>query len=228
MLIANIVGKDEADRYLEEVLYHLHPIADLIVFTDDGSTDKTPEIASKYATVYRNEESLFSINEGELRSRAWNNLSIHASPGDWILAIDCDEKLWCTRRDLNLAKLMNQQDYDVLNIQFYHMWDETHFRADKAWAPGNSSRMFRFFYGGTFKDRKLACGSEPSYVQTLIKRRRYMADSGLIMQHLGYMRDDDKKIKFDRYMELDGGDFHSRAHIESILDPNPTLIPWGT
>ena len=47
------------------------------------------------------------------------------------------------------------------------------------------------------------------------------------MQHLGYVRDEDKQAKYERYMRLDGGDFHARAHLESIIDPDPELLPWG-
>jgi glycosyltransferase involved in cell wall biosynthesis len=226
MLIANMVGRNESDRYLDEVLGHLSGIVDLIVFTDDCSEDDTLNIASKYAETFQTEEQLFTKDEGKLRTFAWSNLSAFANPGDWILAIDCDEKLWSTQPDFDMSVLLAQNTYDVINIKFYHMWNETQYRVDKLWAPNSSSRLFRYFHGGVFKDRKLACGSEPVYVNTLIGRGKYMKDSPLIMQHLGYVRDEDKISKYARYMELDGGDFHQKSHIESIVDPSPTLLDW--
>lgn len=226
-LIAQMIGRNEADRHLEEVLIHLRPIVDAIVFTDDCSEDNTLEIARKYGDfVYESEEPLFTVDEGRLRNNAWRNLQNHAVIGDWILAIDCDEKLWATNPKLSLDKLMRQEQYDVINIRFYHMWNETHYRVDKLWAPTNSSRLFRYYLGGHINDRKMASGSEPQYVQTLIRRGKYMVDSGLIMQHLGYVRDEDKIAKHARYTEHDGGDFHAGAHIESIVDENPTLMEW--
>jgi hypothetical protein len=48
------------------------------------------------------------------------------------------------------------------------------------------------------------------------------------MQHLGYILDEDKQIKHERYTEIDGGEFHNLSHINSILDTNPVLIDWGT
>lgn len=227
MLVANMVGRNEADRYLPEVLDHLRSFVDTIVFTDDGSDDDTPEVAKKYgAKVYRNEVSLFTQNEAQLRTTAWKNLEKHVERGDWVLAIDCDEKLWSTDTTKTLSKMLNQSKYDVINITFYHMWDENHYRVDKAWAPTPSTRLFRYYYGGQFQDRKLACGSEPTYVRTLTSRGSFMQDSGLIMQHFGYMRDEDKQAKYNRYMKLDGGEFHAKQHIESILDPHPTLVEW--
>lgn len=226
-LIANMVARNEADRFLPDVLKHLSSIVDEIVFTDDCSDDKTPEIAESFgAHVYRTDEPTFVKHEGQLRTSAWRNLTKHAKPGDWILAIDADEKLWATRPNLTLSKLMNQDRYDVLNIQFVHMWNEKQYRIDKFWAPHPSTRLFRYFYGGQFKDVKMACGSEPTYVDILVHRRRYLMDTGLLMQHLGYVRDEDKKAKYERYMTLDGGDFHAKSHIESIMDPNPELVDW--
>jgi len=226
-LIANIIGKDEADRHLEDVLKHLSGIVDEIVYTDDASSDNTVEIFKDFgARVYTNDVSKFSTDEGAIRNDSWANLGKHAEVGDWVLAIDCDEKLWIKDKSVNLDNLMGQKDFDVLNIDFVHMWNDTHYRVDKAWKPHGSTRMFRFFLGGKFKDRKLACGSEPTYVQTLVARHRYMRETGLVMQHLGYVRDEDKRAKYERYMAIDGGDFHAMNHIQSIIDPDPTLEEW--
>lgn len=226
-LIAQMVAKNEADRFLPEVLEHLRSIADVIVFTDDCSEDNTLEVAKSYGCETFSsswEASHFNVNEGEQRSKAWHNLEQFATWGDWILAIDADEKLFTTTTPLQ--SLLNQENIDVLGISFFHMWDPINYRIDKAWKPSLSSRLFRYYPHGHFSDRKLACGSEPTYVQDLIRMGRAQWDSGLKMQHLGYVKDEDKRAKYDRYMQLDGGDFHSRTHIESIMDPSPKLALW--
>lgn len=227
-IIAQMIGRNEADRHLHDVLSHLKPMVSEIVFTDDASTDSTPEIAAEYgAHVYQMEESLFSKDEGLLRQTAWNNLCNHAMPGDWVLAIDCDEKLYCRQPNMDLFSICSTNNWDVVNINFVHMWNETQYRVDKAWKPHGSSRLFRWYPNGKFKDAALACGSEPTYVQALIRRRRFLRTNDLVMQHLGYVRDEDKIAKHERYMKLDGGDFHALKHIESIIDPNPTLVDWN-
>ena len=48
------------------------------------------------------------------------------------------------------------------------------------------------------------------------------------MKHLGYVKDEDKISKHQRYSTLDGGEFHALDHINSIVDPNPVLIDWGS
>lgn len=224
-LIANMIGRNESDRFLVPVLSRLNEIVDKIVFTDDYSTDATPIIAEMYgATVYSNSDyPLFVEDESVLRTRAWKNLENHAQPGDWILCIDCDELLYGAD---NLSPLLDQTSYDVLGITFFHMWNETQYRVDKAWAPNRSHRLFRYYQGGEFNKRKMACGSEPTYVTELIRQGRVFWKTGLCMKHLGYIRESDKIAKYKRYMELDAGTYHARAHLESILDMKPTLVDW--
>lgn len=224
-----MVGRNEANKYLPEVLERLKSQVDEIVFTDDCSDDNTAEIASKYANVYKTPKPMFTTHEGRLRRYAWLNLENHATEGDWIIAIDCDEMLYdssdITKTDIR--QILNSSEKDVVNVRFYHMWNDTQYRVDKLWAPNNSSRIFRFMSGAMFRDRALACGSEPTYVLDLINQRNYFVNSNLIMQHLGYIKDEDKQSKYQRYSTIDGGEFHALNHINSIVDPNPVLINWG-
>ena len=228
-IVAQMIGHNEADRFLVPVLEHLGPLVDDIVFTDDGSTDNTADIAERMgAHVYRNEKSIFKEDEGKLRSGAWSNLENHAEVGDWILGIDCDEMLWAVSDNITLRKVIesNGDLNEVINIVFCHMWNETQVRVDKLWRPNNSSRLFKYYLGGKFLDKKLACGSEPTYVTTFVRRRKYLVKSGLVMQHLGYLRDEDKRVKFERYSTIDAGKFHNINHINSIMDENPQLVDW--
>lgn len=226
-LIANMVIKNEADRYLLEVLDNLSNVVDKIVITDDSSTDDSVEIASRY-TPYVNKlnESLFSVNEGQLRQKAWDYLSSVAIEGDWILCIDADEIISIEHIIRPLDKLLTQTRYDVIGIKFFHMWNEHQFRYDKAWKPNVGSRLFRYRNNGVFSERKLACGSEPTYVQEMIRDRKFLIESGIHIKHLGYVKDEDKNMKYKRYMKLDHGDYHSLAHIESIIDEEPSLHSW--
>lgn len=232
-VIANMVGRNEADQYLPQVLKRLTNQVDYICFTDDCSDDGTAELAASFgASVHIMPTPTFSTDEGLLRQTSWTHLESvikkldisDLMPNIFVLAIDCDEELYETRYDLH--HLASQSVYDVLSVDFYHMWNETQFRVDKAWAPHGSSRYFRYFPGGTFADRKLACGSEPTYVQESIRLGKYYRNTGLKMKHLSYIKDEDKIAKYRRYAKIDGGAYHANAHIESILDPNPTLIDW--
>lgn len=222
-----MIGRNESQRFLEPVLERLSTQVDKIIFTDDCSTDNTPEIAGRYAEVFQTPENLFRVHEGQLRAFAWGMLEKYAKTGDWIIAIDCDEMLYHID-NLDIKKVLSMSEYDVVNVRFYHMWNDTQYRVDKLWAPTNSSRIFRFIEGGGFMNKKLACGSEPTYVRDWISKRNFWLDSNLIMQHLGYIKDEDKIAKYERYSELDRGEFHALNHINSIIDKDPVLINWGT
>lgn len=229
MIYAQIIGRNESDRFLEEVLERVSTQVDKIIFTDDCSTDNTVEVAAKYAEVFQTESQLFNEHEGQLRAFAWGNLQKFAKTGDWIVAIDCDEKLFNLDHSIpDIRSALATSPFDVVNVRFYHMWNESQYRVDKLWAPNNSSRIFRYVENGGFLNRKLACGSEPTYVRDWISKRNFWVNSNLVMQHLGYIRDEDKKMKFQRYSHLDGGQFHNLDHINSIIDENPVLIDWST
>lgn len=226
MIYAQMIGRNESSRYLSAVLERLSTQVDKIIFTDDCSDDNTVEIAQQYAEVFKTDRPMFTEHEGQLRAFAWGNLSKFAKVGDWIIAIDCDEMLYHIE-DTPIKEVLDSSPFDVVNVRFYHMWNETQYRVDKLWTPNNSTRIFRFIENGGFVNRKLACGSEPTYVVDFLRARNFWANSGLIMQHLGYVKDEDKKAKFERYSNLDGGEFHQLAHINSIVDENPVLINWG-
>lgn len=224
MIIAQMVGRNEADRYLSTVLTEIQKHVDMVVFTDDNSDDNTPDVAHAHgAIVYDGGPVRWEENEGAFRQHAWRNLENHAAEGDWIIVVDCDEILFGGQY---LPALTKQNDYDVLGITFFHMWDEHHYRVDGAWGPTVSSRMFRYYPGGRYNLRALACGAEPTYVQDLIRNHRFLINTPLKMQHLGYMKREDHQMKYERYMRLDSGNYHSLKHLESILEENPQLVKW--
>ena len=143
MIYAQMVGKNESQRFLKPVLERLSTQVDKIIFTDDCSDDDTAEIASQYAEVFLSDQSMFATHEGQLRAGAWTNLEKFAKTGDWIIAIDCDEMLHHVT-DLDIKSVLSKSEFDVINVRFYHMWNETQYIVDKLWAPNNSSRIFIF------------------------------------------------------------------------------------
>jgi glycosyltransferase involved in cell wall biosynthesis len=231
-LIANMVARNEEFSYLPQVLERLSHQVDEIIFTDDASTDNTVELASKYTkNIQVLSAPLFSTDEGALRQRSWDFLcdSISPTPHDWVLAIDADELLYETT--YSLRDIIVNEDHDIANIDFYHMWNETHYRTDGGWRPHGSTRLFRWMPDGKFKERKLAPGSEPIYVDWIMRHfpSRYMRESGLKIKHLSYIKDEDKQAKYDRYVSIDNGAYHASSHINSIIDTSDkvSLEEWS-
>lgn len=224
MLIVNMITKDEADRYLKQVIEHTWNFADEIVITDDHSTDNTVEIAESLGCkVHEADDDIsFILDESELREQSLRTMEQYVEPNAWVLSLDADEILWGYT---NLKELMDQKIFDVLGITFFHTWKSPHLvRVDKAWTPNISSRLYRYYPGGEYVKRKLACGAEPSYVRELVRQGKIMWHTPLVMEHLGYLRDQDKIAKYKRYKELDGGAYHNGSHIDSILDSQVQLL----
>ena len=78
-----IIAKNE-EKHIEECLKHLAPYGFEIIVTDTGSTDRTKEIAQKYADQVLDFEWINDF------SAARNFCAAHAS-NNWIMSIDCDE-----------------------------------------------------------------------------------------------------------------------------------------
>lgn len=78
-----IIAKNE-EKHIEECLKRLQPYGFEIVVTDTGSTDRTKEIAQKYA------DKVLDFEWVDDFSAARNFCAEHAS-NNWILALDCDE-----------------------------------------------------------------------------------------------------------------------------------------
>jgi len=94
-----IIAKNE-ERFIEECLKHLLPYGMEIIVADTGSTDRTKEIAEKYADKVVDFEWVndFAAARNYCASFAKNN---------WILAIDCDEIVQSI--DVRVMRILMQQ-----------------------------------------------------------------------------------------------------------------------
>lgn len=94
-----IIAKNE-EKYIEDCLKKLKPYGFEIVVTDTGSTDRTKEIAQKYADKVLDFTWIndFSAARNFCASQASNN---------WILALDCDE--YVESVDIRILRVLLQQ-----------------------------------------------------------------------------------------------------------------------
>lgn len=94
-----IIAKNE-EKYIEGCLQHLKPFGFEIIVTDTGSTDRTKEIAAKYADKVVDFEWIDDF------SAARNFCAEHAT-NNWILSLDCDEYL--TMFDYKNIRILTQK-----------------------------------------------------------------------------------------------------------------------
>jgi len=151
--------------------------------------------------------------------------TIGEEPGDWILAIDCDEVFHGQAR---LPVLLDQAAYDVLAVTLFNMWERDPGAGRRALAPFVplsalsvlSRRRVRRSEAGVWLSPKLR-PSRDRGGEVAFRHRPCSSNT------FGYASMGDKLSKHRRYMEIDGAGIIRSRKLRSILDPNPTLADWN-
>lgn len=226
-LIAHMVTRNEADRYLDTVLASLALAVDEIHVYDDLSTDETPRLAASHGAWVTLRPPLvpsFATHEGEFRQAGWEAMewAVRPCPGDWVLCIDADEVLVapdgllpaieaagaCSSVGLPIPEVFGRTDQGEILV-----------RTDGFWRGLEAPRLVAYREGGRFRPVELACGATPCWPNVDVQS---MENKGVQLLHLGYLDPLDRIDKHNRYAGRTG---HSAAHIDSILG-RPTLVPW--
>lgn len=132
-LTACVIARDE-ERTIERALRSLS-FADEIVVVDGGSTDRTREIAARYAT---------RVIENPWRGFAdQRNVALSSSRGEWVFFLDSDEQASeeLGRRLRAIASdepSRHPECYSIRRIEYF-LGKELRF------GPGNPSHQWRFF-----------------------------------------------------------------------------------
>ena len=225
----SMIVKNEAGRYLKEVLANLNGHIDEAVIIDDGSCDNTIDMCREILKgiplhIIKNDKSMFA-SESSLRKKQWHE-TVKTNP-DWILNLDADEILEDGFWD-NAQELINNQDYDFYCFRLYDMWDDTHYREDQYWNAHSVYRPFLMRYQPTFNyiwnETPQHCGRFPMNTFSFPKTK-----SEFRVKHLGWSTLEDKSEKYRRYHLLDPDAIYGiREQYESIMNPAPNLIKWET
>lgn len=219
--------RNEANRYLPQVLKHTLEYIDEAVILDDASEDNTLEVCRNILKsiplhLKSNNRPGFH-NEIALRKQLWD-LTVSTNP-DWILCLDADE-IFEDKVKKEIRLLINQPYYDYYAFRLYDFWTPTHYREDKYWEAHKYYRPFLIRYQPHFlykwKETSLHCGRFPANITDLPG-----AVSKLRVKHLGWATAEDRLIKYKRYLEQDPqGKYGIMEQYQSILDPHPNLIKW--
>jgi len=81
-----IIAKNE-EAMIGDCLASTRQVADELILIDNGSTDKTVEIAKKYGT------RIFKLPTSRPAFSRLRNLGLQKAHGDWILYLDADERV---------------------------------------------------------------------------------------------------------------------------------------
>ena len=128
---ACIISFNEENK-IEACLQSLLPVVDEIVIVDSLSTDRTLEIAVKYTDKIFNQSFLGHIEQ--------KNLAVEKAGNDWILSLDCDERLSEELQQSILAikgQLDDADAYCMPRRTFYiYRW------LNHCWYPDVKTRLF--------------------------------------------------------------------------------------
>jgi len=220
-LTAMMVVRNEAGRYLRQVLDDLSEWVDEIVILDDASDDDTPSICKacpKVTRFERNPLPMFMVHEGNLRARLW--AMVEETHPDWILAIDADE-LFEPRMRHEVRDIINQTEYDAVEFRLFDFWGSlTHYRVDGEWNPWNRFvRLLARYVPGkvcTWPDVPFHVGRWPLEYRGPLSTFQ----SDIRVKHLGWARPEEHRLKYELYRarEIETRGAPSK-HTESIVAP---------
>lgn len=128
---ACIISYNEEAK-IEGCLQSLQGIVDEIVLVDSLSADKTVEIARRYTDLIYDQKFLGHIEQ--------KNLALSKAQNDWVLSLDCDERLSdALKRSILTAKanLDKADAYQMARRTFYvYRW------LNYCWYPDTKIRLF--------------------------------------------------------------------------------------
>jgi glycosyltransferase involved in cell wall biosynthesis len=128
---ACIISYNE-EKNIEDCLKSLQSVVDEIIVVDSLSTDRTKEIAAKYTDKIFDQEFLGHVEQ--------KNLAVSKASHDWILSLDCDERL-TSELVSSISKIkdnLEQADaYRMARKTFYvYRW------LNHCWYPDFKIRLF--------------------------------------------------------------------------------------
>jgi hypothetical protein len=180
-----------AEPYIESAIasvleQHYKNIEILVI--DDGSTDRTYELASKYKS-----RGIFVIKQNNKGASAARNAGLHAATGDWIQFLDADDILHPEKIALQMQRT------DVEGPEYIYCSDWGRFKQDVADA--------------VFQPSFLLSNSEP--VDWLIQKytRHEMIQPGAWLSHRSLI---EKSGAWNEQLSLnDDGEFFDRLVLNS-------------
>jgi glycosyltransferase involved in cell wall biosynthesis len=188
-LTAVIIAKNEESN-IKECIASIQ-FADEIIVVDDLSTDATPEIASTMgAKVFRR-----AMN-GDYASQY--NYALSQATKNWILIIDCDERVTPELRDeiIKAIEVDEQVGYEIANINFIS-------GQELRYGDWNGKPQLRLFPRGTVYLEGLV---HSKYIHNLPLRR--LKHNCL---HYPFPTWEKYFNKFNRYTELSAQDYLRRG-----------------
>ncbi len=225
-LTAAIPVRNELSRYLDPCVAHLLEFVDEVRLLDDGSDDGWQEAlrgawgkagAKVYART-RERGGVGAFYKHASARQALLDFTLEGAPTH-ILNIDADEFV----SDGALVRQACEEGAQLASLEMCEVWEPCAerlcVRRDGGWAPHPVGMVWapdpRMRGRYRIRDRGPATGRTPEDLW----RRRPQWDTGAACFHFGWAREEERVARAARYAEADGGRYHAKAHLDSILWP---------
>lgn len=123
-LVSVIIPTYNREKFLERsvfsVLSQTYPLFEIII-VDDGSTDKTFEVASSLMRI--NDRIKYIRSERNLGAQAARNIGIRAAQGEWIAFLDSDDE-WLPKRLEKGLECAYSQNVSVIHSGCYLKYED--------------------------------------------------------------------------------------------------------
>lgn len=216
-----LVQAHNEEKLIERFLTEAVAVADGIVMLDDGSADRTNELAVHEKMILK----LRKRDHSGFDDLANRNLLLSFAehiPARWFLFLDVDEIVDERYRAL-LAKTLQTSDAEVIEVGIVNLWgDERHVRADMPppsvngvlWRP----RLFRK------KSHMEIRSSQKLHFQLVPYPTEKTARRGIMVRHYASMTVERRKMRYERYRREDP-DHRSQKSYEHIIAGKVTVKP---
>ena len=196
---ACIISYNE-EKKIEDCLKSLAGVADEIVVVDSLSTDRTREIAARYTDNITNQAFLGHVEQ--------KNLAVSKTRYDWVLSLDCDERLSSELQQSILAikdDLDHTDAYLMARRTFYvYRW------LNHCWYPDKKVRLFN-------KHKARWAGINP-HDKVIVDSGKVRMVSGDIL-HYSFDSISAHIQTLDRFTEISAGEITASGKKVTVLTP---------
>ena len=196
---ACIISFNEEDK-IEDCLLSLQGVADEIIVVDSLSKDATLDIAKRYTDRIFEQTFLGHVEQ--------KNLAVSKARYDWILSLDCDERLSDELKQSILAikdQLDNNDAYKMPRKTFYiYRW------LNHCWYPDKKVRLFN--------KHKAKWGGVNPHDRVEVSSDRVQELKGDIL-HYSFDSISDHLQTIDKFTDIGAQEIIKRGKKVSILSP---------
>ena len=199
-LVTALLVRNEADKYLEQVLTRCLEFSDSVLVLDDNSTDGSDRLAWRLGCeVQRWTGATMWGTESPARAALWDWGAQEAKDG-WLLIADADMILHGDPRPF-----LYTTQHNAWSFVLYDLWDsDTTYRCDNFWQGHRHPRPWLFrpsrlgYDVPIWPDRGLHTGHCPSNAQI---NAGILYPDELCWLHLAYKESSNRLRKHQQYLE---------------------------